>query len=121
MDTAIRIALVQIGIGLVAALVWGFCAGAKAMPPAACGGLIGAALTFYSAAKFLGKRGGDAQQVVKNFYSAMARKLLLAIVLFAGAVHLFRYNFAPLITAFASSLAAYWFALLWNQAKDRGM
>lgn len=113
MNTAIRIALLQLGLGLMVALLWG-AADRQAFAPAACGGAIAALLTFYSGVRFLGRSGGHPREIVQRFYGAMARKLALAIVLFAGAVHVFGYNFAPLITAFSVSLAAYWLALLWN-------
>jgi len=120
MSVAIRVACHQLVIGFLAALIWGFFDGIRSVAPAICGGAIGAVLTFYAGAKFLGRGAGSAQHVLMSFYGAMARKFLLAVVLFAVAVKIFGYNFAPLITAFAASLTAYWFGLLWNTGKDRG-
>lgn len=114
MKTARRIALLQLLIGIMAAGPWIVFHGARAGLAAFCGGGIAALLTFYAGLKTFGVRSDDPNEVMKNFYRAQMRKFLLAVVLFGVAVQIFGNDFAPLITTFAVSLSAYWFALLWN-------
>jgi len=114
MKTANRIALGQLVVGLLGAVLWGGIQGLQAAGPAVAGGVIAATLTFYAALKTFGKHSDDPEQVVANFYRAQWRKFALAAVLFAGAVQIFGSNFAPLITTFAVALLVYWWALTWN-------
>lgn len=117
MKTATRIALYQLGIALVSALVWAAAQNVKAGLAALAGGGIGALLTFYAGLLNFGRASSDPRQQLMNFYRAQARKLALALVLFGVAVKLASAHFAPLIVTFALSLSVYWFALLW---KDNG-
>jgi ATP synthase protein I len=114
MKTATRIALLQGLIGFAAALVWVVLADPRSGLAALIGGGIGAVLTIYSAAKTFAAPASDARHAVMTFFRAQVRKLLLAAVLFAVAVHFFADVFAPLVTTFALSLTVYWFALLWD-------
>ncbi len=85
------------------------------MAAALCGGCIGALLTWYAGVRTFGRVAADAQTRLMDFYGAMARKILLAVVMFAVAVKVFGSTcFAPLIITFAVSLSVYWLALLWN-------
>ena len=114
MNTAKRLALQQLLVGLVGAAVWFGAAGIRSALPAFCGGLIAATLTFYAGLKTFGKHSDDPNLVVANFYRAQMRKFALAVVLFGVAVQVFGGNFAPLITTFVVALSVYWFALIWN-------
>ncbi|MCX7062454.1 MAG: ATP synthase subunit I [Gammaproteobacteria bacterium] len=114
MNTAHRIALRQLIIGLLGALIWYWIRDFQSGGAAFVGGVIAATLTFYAALKTFGKHSDDPNQVVANFYRAQMRKFALAVVLFAVAVKIFGSNFAPLITTFAVALSVYWWALTWD-------
>lgn len=114
MKTAKRIALRQLLIALLGALIWTLISGVQSGLSAAVGGGIAATLTFYAALKTFGKHSDDPNLVVANFYRAQMRKFALSVVLFAVAVKLFGSNFAPLISTFAVALSVYWWALTWD-------
>lgn len=114
MKTANKIALLQVLIGVMAAAAWIAFHGARAGLAALCGGGIAALLTWYAALKTFGVHSDDPDALLRNFYRAQMRKLLLAFLLFGVAVQVFGNDFAPLITTFAVALSAYWFALLWD-------
>jgi F0F1-type ATP synthase assembly protein I len=114
MKIALRIALYQLLLAVIAAAIWGVAEGLGSAASGFCGGLISATLTFYAALKVFGTASSDPEAVVMNFYRAEARKWALAVVLFGLAVWLFADNFVPLATTFAGTLTVYWFALLWK-------
>jgi F0F1-type ATP synthase assembly protein I len=114
MEIASRIARYQLLVGVIGSAAWAH-SGFEAMAAALCGGCIGALLSWYSGVRMFGRVGADAKTLVMDFYRAMARKILLAVVVFAVAVKIFGSTyFAPLIITFAVSLSVYWLALLWN-------
>lgn len=117
MKTAKRIALYQLGIGCLAALLWSLGGGWKAGLSGFVGGAISATLTFYAGILNFGRATSDPGQMVKNFYRAEARKIVLTAVLFALAARFLKDELAPLAVTFVVTLAVYWFALLW---KDDG-
>jgi F0F1-type ATP synthase assembly protein I len=109
-----RIAMLQFLVGLLFAALWLAMQGWRHAASALCGAGIAAVLTLYAGIRTFGRAGGDPHHNLTVFYSAQARKFLLAAVLFAVAVKLFGREFLPLITSFAAALTVYWFALLWN-------
>lgn len=117
MNTAKRIALYQLGIAGIAALLWGFGDSRSAGFAAWVGGCISAILTFYVGILSFGRVSGDPKQQLMNFYRAQGRKLALAVVLFGLSAKFMAEDFAPLIITFSATLTVYWFALLW---KDNG-
>ncbi len=114
MKTAARIALVQWITGLPFAAFWFAMQGWHPAASALCGATIAAVLTLYAGIRTFGVAGVDPGQALKVFYSAQARKFLLAAGLFAVAVQVFGRDFLPLITTFAAALSVYGFALLWK-------
>jgi F0F1-type ATP synthase assembly protein I len=114
MKTANRIALTQLGIGLLGAVIWLWIGDIQDGIAATTGGAIAATLTFYAALKTFGKHSDDPATVVGNFYRAQLRKFALAVVLFTVAAKVFGSNFAPLISTFAVALLVYWWALTWD-------
>lgn len=114
MRTAARIALVQLTVGVPLAALWLAMQGWHPAASALCGAGIAAALTLYAGVRTFGTSSGDPRQKLRIFYSAQARKFLLAAVLFAAAIQVFGQDFLPLITTFAAALTVYGFALLWN-------
>jgi ATP synthase protein I len=114
MKTATRIALLQGLVGVIAAILWALMTDVRSGLAALVGGMIGAALTIYAAAKTFSSSARHPHQAVSNFYRAEVRKFILAAVLFAVAVRIFGDNFAPVIVTFVLTLAVYWFALLWK-------
>jgi len=114
MKTATRIARYQLLVAVVGAALWGYFQGIGSAAPAFCGGVISAALTFYTAVKAMGRAETDPRAMVMNFYRAESRKWVLAMVMFGLAATVFKGNYAPLITTFAATMVIYWFALLWD-------
>jgi len=114
MKVATRIALFQLFVAGLGAVLWGSFQGWLPAASAFCGGLICAVLTYYTAVKALGMETSDPQVMVTNFYRAESRKWVLAIVLFGFAVLVFKSALAPLATTFAAAHLVYWFALLWK-------
>lgn len=114
MRIAARIALVQFSVGSLLAALWLAMQGWQPAASALCGAGIATVLTLYAGIRTFGHSGGDPGQKLKVFYSAQARKFLLAAVLFAVAVQVFGRVFVPLITTFAAALTVYGFALLWD-------
>lgn len=49
--------------------------------------------------------------MIRNFYRAMAMKLILAVVLFVIVAKWFPGYFAPVVTGYAATVVAYWLAL----------
>lgn len=112
-DAAARIIAIQLVIGIGGAVAWGWFDGIPAALAALGGALISALLTFYTAVKVFARgKEADPRQIVAAMYRAEAMKLLLAAVLLSVAISQFPEYALPLVSAFAASLAAYWFALL---------
>jgi F0F1-type ATP synthase assembly protein I len=104
----------QIAIGVGGGVVWFLLRGVDWAVAALAGMLISIFLTLFFAVRFfLRSRSVPPQQVTGVLYRTQALKFLLAVVLLSGATYHFGASAAALVTTFAATLAAYWFALLW--------
>lgn len=113
-----RIVIWQFAVGIAGALVWLVLDNPLSGLAALVGGLISALLSLYFAVKVFGRRLPDneagARQMAGLMFGAEARKLVLAVVLFAAAAILLPHGLLPLITTFAAAYAVYFVALLWT-------
>lgn len=76
------------------------------------GGLVGLIPNAYFAFKFGGaKNAGNAQHVVRAFYSGEATKLVLTALLFIVVFQLQDLRYGPLFSGYIAVLAVFWFAL----------
>lgn len=108
-----RILRVQLGITVVAALLWGLTSGHLAGLGAAAGGGISAVLTFYVAVRVLMRPADDSpERIFGALVRAEIMKLLLAAVLISIAIIALPDQVLPMITTLAATLTAYWLALL---------
>jgi F0F1-type ATP synthase assembly protein I len=104
----------QIAIGVGGGVVWFLLRGVDWAVAALAGMLISICLTLLCAVRFfLRSRGVPPQKVTGGLDRTQALKFLLAVVLLSGATYHFGASAAALVTTFAATLAAYWFALLW--------
>lgn len=110
-----RIALYQIAVGSIAAVIWWLTAGAAQAVAAFAGGATGAILSFYAGIRTFGRRSEDPRVLLMSFYRAQAWKFVLACGLFILAIKLFGHDFLPYITAYAATATVYWFSLLWKK------
>lgn len=111
-----RLLLLQLAIGMGGGVVWFLLRGADWAIAALAGMLISVFLTLFVAVRFfLRSRSLPPKQVTGVLYRTQALKFLLAVVLLSGATYHFGASAAALVTTFAATLVAYWFALLWLQ------
>lgn len=98
---------ITLAVAAVCALGWDMKAGASA----AWGGLIGvAATTLMALALFRHREGAGAARVALGFFLGEFLKVALSIGLLLIALRSARVAAGPLITAYAATFAAYWFA-----------
>jgi ATP synthase protein I len=114
MTVATRIALYQLAIALGAGLVWWWAAGAEQGGAAIAGGTMSAVVSLYAGIKTFSNKSTQPALMLRRFYRAQAWKLLISIAIFMFAIHLLGRDFLPFISAYAVSLSAYWFSLLWD-------
>ncbi len=109
-----RILLLQLAMGAGGGGLWYLLRGADWAVAALAGGLISAFLTLYTALRFfLRARNAPLGAVTGALYRAEAMKFLMAAVLLSAATYFFGAAAIALVTTFAATLTAYWFALLW--------
>lgn len=111
-----RLLLLQLMIGISGGVVWFLLRGADWAVAALVGGLISVFLTLFVAVRFfLRIRNAEPKQVTGVLYRTQALKFLLAVVLLSSATYHFGATAAALVTTFAATLIAHWFALLWSR------
>lgn len=77
--------------------------------------MISVFLTLFVAVRFfLRTRNAPPKQVTSVLYRTQVLKFLLAVVLLTSATYHLGASAAALVTTFAATLVAYWFALLWS-------
>jgi len=114
-DVVRRLVLLQLAISICGGAVWFLLRGTDWAVAAAAGGCISMFLTLFVAVRlFLRTRNAPPQVVTRVLYRTEALKFFLAIVLLSAAVRHFGETAAAMVTTFAATLAAYWFALLWS-------
>jgi len=69
---------------------------------------------FVAVRLFVRTRRAPTLVVARVVYGTEALKSCLAVVLLSAAVRHFGETAAAMVTTFAATLAAYWFALLWS-------
>lgn len=108
-----RILMIQLAIGVLGALFWGAVQGSGSALAALGGAAINMLLAFYVAAKmsFFTKQ-RDPRRIIMTLYRAEAMKLVIAALLLSAAIVLFPAYALPLVSVFAISTVAYWFALI---------
>lgn len=110
-----RLLLLQFVIGIGGGVIWFLLRGADWAIAALAGGLISVFLTLFFALRFfLRTRNAPPQKVTGVLYRTQTLKFLLAVVLLSGATYHFGAAAAALVSTFAATLSAYWFALLWS-------
>lgn len=110
-----RLLLLQLTIGIGGGIIWYLLRGADWAVAALAGGGISVFLTLFVALRFfLRTRNVPPRQVTGVLYRTQALKFLLAVVLLGSATYHYGASAAALVTTFAATLVAYWFALLWS-------
>ena len=114
-STAVRICCWQLGISAAGAVLWGVHGGWHAAVAGLSGGLIAVISTFYYALRAFAP-GQDAapERLLGNVIRAKLMNWGVTLGLFMVAIALFRENFPPVISVYATALLVYWFALGWT-------
>lgn len=109
-----RLLLLQLAISIGGGALWFLLRGADWAVAALAGGLISVFLTVFSAVRFfLRAKNAPLQRVTGLLYQTEALKFFLAVVLLSAATYHFGETAFAVVTTFALTLVAYWFALLW--------
>jgi F0F1-type ATP synthase assembly protein I len=111
--TAISVLAVQTAITLVASLTAYLVSGARAALAALVGGSICVLTTaVFSFRVFAGKPEFSADRFMQRLIWAEVLKIVLIVVLLAGALSWLKADALPLILTFSAALMAYWLVLL---------
>ena len=103
---------IQVGIGLLVAVIAFWFAGTRAAFSACIGGGINVIGTAYFAYKtFSAGPGSTAKKMLTAFYMAELIKIVLTAVLFTLALVWLDVSFPPLFSAYVATLLAFWLAL----------
>jgi F0F1-type ATP synthase assembly protein I len=113
--TAISVLAVQAAITLVASLIAFTISDARAALAAAIGGSICVVTSaLFGFRVFVGKTEFSAERFLQRLYWAEVQKVILLIVLLAGALLWLKTDALPLLLTFAAALMAYWLVLLFR-------
>lgn len=113
--TAISVLAVQAAITLIATLIAFLISDARAALAAAAGGFICVASTaLFGLRTFAGKREFSAERFLQRLYWAEVQKVVLIIVMLAGALIWLRTEALSLLLTFSAAMMAYWLVLLFR-------
>lgn len=111
----------QMGVTLVAAVVFGLAMGGKAALGALAGGGISLVLSLWMALRvFSVPAGAGPQAMLSAFVKAEAIKLVMAVALFSAAVIFLGHVFLPLVVTFVATLVVNWLALVFTRRDRQG-
>ncbi len=107
------IVLGQLGVTLLAGVLFLLASGFRAGYSAFFGGAIGTLASLYMAVSFFrAGAGADPQRILRGVYTGEFVKLMMTAALFVIVIVLFEVAFLPLFVAYLATFVVYWLALL---------